>query len=185
MRILRRDQFRTMPWKNGGGETTEIAVFPDGAGMDDFAWRVSMARVAADGPFSVFPEIDRSLTLLEGEGMVLRIAGRDDQRLTVESPPYAFPGDAATEGLLEGGPILDLNVMTRRGVCRAEVQRRTDPRLIIDPSGATVLALVRGGTSSAGGETINDGDVLRLEPDDEPVAMVLAAGNVAFEIRIR
>jgi environmental stress-induced protein Ves len=47
-----------MPWKNGGGETTEIAVFPDGAGLSDFDWRVSMARVDGDGPFSSFPGIE-------------------------------------------------------------------------------------------------------------------------------
>ncbi len=51
MQILRASDHRVMPWKNGGGSTTEIAVFPIDSGLDAFDWRVSMATVAADGPF--------------------------------------------------------------------------------------------------------------------------------------
>jgi len=41
-----------MTWKNGGGVTREIICQPLGAGMDDFDWRVSIAHIASDGPFS-------------------------------------------------------------------------------------------------------------------------------------
>jgi uncharacterized protein len=51
MRVLTPSDYKRMPWKNGGGETTEIAVFPPGASLDAIAWRLSMASVAADGPF--------------------------------------------------------------------------------------------------------------------------------------
>jgi len=61
MKILRSADHKRMPWKNGGGETVEIAISPQGAGLADFDWRVSMATVASDGPFSVFPGIDRTL----------------------------------------------------------------------------------------------------------------------------
>ena len=61
MRILRAPDYRVMPWKNGGGTTTEVAVSPEGAGLDHFDWRISMARVEQDGPFSTFPGIDRTL----------------------------------------------------------------------------------------------------------------------------
>ena len=106
------------PWKNGGGETMELAVFPEGAGFDDFDWRVSMARVASDGPFSVFLGIDRTLTLLDGAGLALRIDHADETVLRPQSKPVSFSGDASTAARLLDGPILDLNVMTRRG--RAE-----------------------------------------------------------------
>ena len=75
MRILRAENYRRMRWKNGGGETAEIAVFPEGAGLDEFDWRISMARVEAGGPFSRFPGVDRTLSILEGEGMVLESRG--------------------------------------------------------------------------------------------------------------
>src|SRR5690606_386633 len=66
-------QFR--PWKNGGGETAEIAVSPAGAGFDDFDWRISTAIVAQSGPFSGFPGVDRVLTVIEGGAMELTVAG--------------------------------------------------------------------------------------------------------------
>ncbi|CAM5625233.1 Protein Ves [Mycolicibacterium aubagnense] len=123
MRILRASDYRTMPWKNGGGTTTEIVVSPAGAGLDDFDWRVSMARVEASGPFSIFAGIDRTLSVLEGGGMALSIAGREVVELTRTSEPLFFPADAATEATLPAGPITDLNVMTRRGRVRHTVRR--------------------------------------------------------------
>ena len=55
----------------GGGSTTEIAVAPPGAGFDDFDWRVSLATITQDGPFSAFPGIDRTLALVDGDGCLL------------------------------------------------------------------------------------------------------------------
>lgn len=115
MRILRAANYRRMAWKNGGGETTEIAVSPQGAGLEDFDWRVSMARVERSGPFSLFPGVDRTLSVLEGEGILLSIADRQPARLTGVSAPYSFPADVAANAELVAGPITDLNVMTRRG----------------------------------------------------------------------
>ncbi|HEY6632129.1 MAG TPA: HutD family protein [Rhizobiaceae bacterium] len=121
MRILRAGNYRRMRWKNGGGETAEIAVFPEGAGLDDFGWRVSMATVEASGPFSVFPEVDRTLCVLEGKGIILTVQGRIPMGLTSRSDPLTFPADVPTSAALIAGPITDLNVMTRRGLYRHEV----------------------------------------------------------------
>ena len=124
MQILRAENHRRMPWKNGGGETIEIAVFPPTAGLDDFDWRVSMARVETDGPFSAFTGIDRTLTILDGAGLVLFIEGRDPITLTDTSEPLAFPADLPTRAELVDGPVTDLNVMTRRGRLTHQVSRR-------------------------------------------------------------
>ncbi|MEQ1943105.1 HutD family protein [Mesorhizobium sp. VNQ89] len=123
MRILRAGQYTRMPWKNGGGETVEIAVHPAGASIEDFGWRVSMATVASDGPFSLFPGIDRTLSVLEGEGMVLTIGDSAPITLTAASAPLSFPADIPTSAQLVGGPITDLNVMTRRGHFKHRVER--------------------------------------------------------------
>lgn len=123
MHVLKSADHKRMPWKNGGGETVEVFVHPPGAGLSDFDWRVSMAHVAADGPFSCFEGIDRTLALLEGEGMRLAIEGRGEVLLTSASPPLSFPADAPTQAVLSGGPITDLNVMTRRGVLQHQVER--------------------------------------------------------------
>lgn len=122
MKLLRQADYKRMPWKNGGGETTEIAVSPPTAGLDDFDWRISMALVKGDGPFSIFPGIDRTLSILEGNGMRLTIDGaRFDLKLA--SAPLPFAGDVTTDAVLLDGAITDLNVMTRRGAYRHQVQR--------------------------------------------------------------
>ncbi|MER9976990.1 HutD family protein [Mesorhizobium sp. M0085] len=123
MHILRAAEYRSMPWKNGGGMTTEIAVSPPGAGLDDFDWRVSMALVEGGGPFSGFAGVDRTLALLEGEGMILGIAGRLPVEITKASAPLAFPADVPTQATLIAGPITDLNVMTRRARAIHTVER--------------------------------------------------------------
>ena len=51
-RLLKPADYVRMPWKNGGGQTTEIVVHPAGATLAEFDWRVSIADVDADGPFS-------------------------------------------------------------------------------------------------------------------------------------
>ena len=103
-----------MRWKNDGGETAEIAAAPRSDTLDGFDWRLSIARVTRDGPFSTFPAVDRTLTILDGAGLRLTI-GNAIHVLTRESSPLAFPADVATESLLLDGPVTDFNVMTRRG----------------------------------------------------------------------
>lgn len=113
--LLKPSDYRRMPWKNGLGETIEIAVFPPDAGIDDFDWRISMATVASDGPFSLFQSIDRTLSVLSGEGLTLHRADGTRQELVVDSSPYSFPADEQVHATLADGAITDLNVMTRRG----------------------------------------------------------------------
>jgi environmental stress-induced protein Ves len=114
VRLIRNQDLARIPWKNGGGTTVEVASFPKGSTLDTFGWRISMADVASDGPFSNFPEIDRTLILVEGAGIEIEVA-RESHRLDPASPRLAFPGDVPTQARLLAGPIRDLNVMTRRG----------------------------------------------------------------------
>lgn len=120
MRTLRQSDYKLVPWRNGTGETSEILVFPEDAAGDDIQWRISMAPVTTDGLFSTFPNIDRILTIIEGSGMELTIGGRSPVMLS--DAPFAFPGDAICTSRLTSGPILDLNVMTRRGEWQAVVR---------------------------------------------------------------
>ena len=101
------------PWKNGGGVTTQLLAYPADAGLDGFDWRLSVAQVSTDGPFSHFAGVDRTLVLLEGAGMELAVDGVSTI-LTARQRLAVFSGDAATQGRLLDGPIRDLNIMTRR-----------------------------------------------------------------------
>ncbi|HXF23000.1 MAG TPA: HutD family protein [Gemmatimonadaceae bacterium] len=114
MRILKSDEYRRMPWRNGRGETAEVAIGPAGATIDDFDWRVSMAHIDGDGPFSIFPQTDRTLAVLRGDGLCLSIAGSAPLELTRDSEPLSFSGDVTVAATLLGAPVTDLNVMTRR-----------------------------------------------------------------------
>jgi environmental stress-induced protein Ves len=168
MRILRAENYRRMPWKNGGGETTEIAAFPEGAGLDDFDWRVSMAQVERGGPFSSFPGVDRTLSILQGEGIVLDVEGRERATLRGDSAPYSFPGDAATGAELLGGPITDLNVMTRRMRCRHKVSAlEVDGPVELPVGSAAALLFCRSGSIFVGSD---GGQLGRLDAAilDEP-----------------
>lgn len=134
-RIIRAADCPEVPWKNGGGTTREIAVFPPGAAMGDFLWRLSMARVEQAGPFSSFECIERTLAVLEG---TLHLSGAIDAVLNPISAPFPFDGAASVEGVPLGGPVLDLNAMVRRGVYTYEMQRLTRGE-IVTPAGTTFL----------------------------------------------
>ena len=120
VRLLTPADYRTMPWKNGSGRTTEIAAYPSGAGLDTFLWRVSLADVGCDGPFSSFPGIERTIVLLEGAGMRLHGGGRAIE-LTTPFAPHTFSGDVAIDCKLIAGPVRDFNAMFRRGRARGSV----------------------------------------------------------------
>jgi len=130
-RVVRSHDLIRVPWKNGGGTTAEVASFPEGSGFETFGWRISMADVASDGPFSPFPGIDRTLIVVKGGGLELDVEGASII-LDEPSSKLSFSGDDATVGRLLAGPIRDLNVMTRRG----QFQHRT--RLV--RSGVALLA---------------------------------------------
>jgi len=134
LKILRAAAHRRMPWKNGGGETFEIAISPPGAALDKLEWRVSMAVVAQDGPFSIFPDIDRTLCVIDGRGMELDFGADGGIRtVTRDTAPFPFPADLRVEARLLGETITDLNVMTRRGRYRHRVDRLAiDGELTLD-----------------------------------------------------
>ncbi|MEW2549887.1 HutD family protein [Streptomyces sp. NPDC047002] len=148
--VLRERAYRRVPWKNGGGTTQEVAACPS-AGGDGFDWRVSVADVAAEGPFSAFPGVDRVITLVDGAAMVLTVDGAEHRLAPLA--PYAFPGEAATDCRLPGGAARDLNLMTRRGRAAGSV-RVTEVAGALDlecAAGAVLLLLpVTGGLSLAG-----------------------------------
>src|SRR5439155_977889 len=103
-----------MPWKNGGGETIEIARGPQGSTLDNFDWRISRARVHRSGPFSHFPDIDRTLAIIGDDGMWMKIGDAEQTFFSVDTPPVSFAGEAQVQSDVTA-PITDLNVMTRRG----------------------------------------------------------------------
>lgn len=170
------------PWKNGGGSTREVVCQPPGAGMAGFDWRVSIATIAQPGPFSVFAGIDRSIVLLDGDGVQLHAPGHFEHRLDVPGQPFAFAGDVAVDCTLFGGESTDFNVMTRRGVVRADVQVHTARATLAAATAGVLLAL-------DGDWSLNDGNTLLDVPAgqgvwwaDTPTAWACSAGHAAARL---
>jgi len=170
------------PWKNGAGLTREIAF--GGANAAAFDWRVSVAEVARDAPFSAFHGIDRCITLLDGPGMRLRSQdGAIDHALTVPLAPFRFPGDLALTATLVGGACSDFNVMTRRGHWRSEVSvHRVAAEL---PGSAAALLLCCAGEWAVGAESLVPGQgVLWREPVEALRVRPLVAHGALLFVRL-
>ncbi len=101
---------RVMPWANGRGSTKEIATHPSG---DAWVWRLSLADVDEDGPFSLLRDTDRSLVVAAGKGLRLVTEGSDPTVVRTFAS-VSFPGDLPTHAELLDGPVRDLNLMVRR-----------------------------------------------------------------------
>jgi environmental stress-induced protein Ves len=158
--LIQYASLRATPWKNGGGSTTEIAIAPAGATLEDFDWRVSLATIAQDGPFSVFPGIDRSLALVDGDGVLLDFG---DERfvLSPSEPLIEFAGEDAVHATVTGQHTTDFNVMTRRGQCRHRLE-------LVVVKGTEALKR-RGGTTLL---FLAEGESLTLSSARERIAMV-------------
>ena len=117
MRHLTQADYTRQPWKNGKGVTVELArAEKDGTVL----WRLSMATVAEDGPFSLFAGIERNLTVISGPGFRLMGPGIDIDCRPLA--PVAFPGDVAVSALgTAAGASDDFNVMTARHLPRPTV----------------------------------------------------------------
>jgi len=142
-RLLAPADYRKMPWKNGGGRTFEIAVGPPDADLNAFAWRVSVAEIERDGPFSSFPGVDRTLVLLSGHGM--RLSGTGDAvDLRAMFEPVTFAGEAALECALADGPTRDFNLMVRRSLASGEVIVVRDESEAVAPAAAYICYAASG-----------------------------------------
>jgi len=177
--LIRRNAHRVMPWKNGGGATAEIAIHPPGATVAaGFDWRLSIATVASDGPFSAFPRHDRVIMLLAGQGMSLTFD--DGERAVLDRPfqPLSFSGDRAASCRLIGGPCEDLNLMVARDAYARSAAVAAEGEWLRDlPRDATRILVVLRGAASCHGNTARP---LSLAPRD---ALVISPGETAPDLR--
>lgn len=152
-------------WKNGGGVTREIACFPPDAGLEGFGWRISIATISADGDFSAFPGVERTIVLLQEGGMQLQApaaAGRDGLDETLREPlqSLVFGGELPIACRLLAGASQAFNLMARRSAFGSSLQVfRRSGQLAGSTHG--MLLAVKGNW--------------RLRPVDEPARQALPA----------
>lgn len=185
MRIIRltANDYLRMPWKNAGGETLQMAIYPHDATLDSFGWRVSSAQVGVSGPFSAFPGVDRSLAVLDGGSLSLTIAEDDGrpaslQQIQPGEQPLVFRGETPIDcSITPGSRIRDLNVMTRR----EQFSHRMEKRVLLDSTpieGQMLLFYCQ--TGSAGFNL--EGDQTAFSVKAGEVLIVEAADHQRFEL---
>jgi len=111
-RLIRLDDAEPKPWRNGGGVRRDLLEGP-GEG-EECLWRVSVARIAADGPFSSYPDTVRWFAIIDGAGVRLVFPG-EVKRITWNSGPLRFDGGEAPSCKLIEGPATALNLMLHGG----------------------------------------------------------------------
>jgi len=173
--------YKRMPWKNGGGMTTELMNEP---GDDGYAWRISIAEVTQSGPFSDFSDYDRTIMLLDGSGFTLEFEQRPTQRLAHSFEPFRFDGAWRTHCTLIDGPVRDFNLMARKGTeAVLDVLRLVPGAGPAMPARTTLLHLFHGQITACGQE-LAPGDTLRIDAATEPLALNLHRPSIAALIRI-
>lgn len=170
-------------WKNGAGMTREIAVAPRGASMDDFDWRLSVAELERDAPFSAFAGVDRCIVVLDGAGMSLRDAQGEPVQHLKPLEPWSFPGEQALQAELPHGPCRDFNVMARRGHWHADL-RVLRANASIEAADATLLLAVSGRWRAAGAELRPMQGLLWHAPHASLAAEALEAGAALLHVRL-
>jgi len=149
VRIQRSSEHTPMPWANGRGTSYEIASDRNEAG--EWTWRLAMAPVNEDGPFSRIECVNRSLAVVEGAGMLLSVDRKKLQCLPLQV--VRFRGDAVTEAALTDGPIMDINLMVRRNEADGEMAMVSDAGLL---NGVSIVVAVGGSAQvNSGDSTIN------------------------------
>ena len=178
--VLRHRDRTPGPWANGGGVTYDVLRSP--ADVDAFDWRLSVAEVAADGPFSAYPGVDRTLVLLSG-AMSLMVDG--DAYDVPLLAPFEFGGEASVTSVLHGGPTMDFNVMTRRGRATADVRMLADSEVFLSPEPRAVTVIfVAQGTWRAEGvdEALSTWDCVVV---DKPIALAGLGALAVVVLRTR
>ena len=191
--LIRGADLVAAPWKNGGGVTREVAAFPQGAGLDAFVWRVSIADVAQAGPFSRFAGIDRTLVLLSGAGMLLdeKVETSTTNTLALTQPLdiARFAGEAQIDARLVDGATRDFNLMVRRGaavgeteVWRGATQRSLSADVVLLFCASGSVAVTLGGDVQP--RVLEADDTLRIDTPNALSCAVKGAGALlAISIR--
>ena len=164
--LTRRDYVR-QPWRNGAGSTTELAVEDPGP---RFLWRVSIAEVGTSGPFSDFTGYERSIMLLEGEGMELTFDQAPPRTIEYPLRPFVFDGGWKTHCRLLGGPVRDFNLMIDR--TRAKGTLSLIPASNLAVSHAWTLLYCVAGAAIVEERRMAEGDLIRVDDGEGSVLRI-------------
>lgn len=181
MRIIRFTDLQKTPWKNGGGITREIAIARVG---DALTWRLSIADVGIDGPFSKFEGLRRILTVIEGHGM--RLISQDAILHADYAVPVSFDGALEIQSCLKNGPLRDLNLIYNPSFCTGHAQMITAAsKHFIEAKSGRLIALhcISGSVTFGESELLHKADTVLIEDDE--IHFAIAENSAALVITIQ
>jgi environmental stress-induced protein Ves len=145
-------------------------------------WRLSIATVVKDGPFSPFPGFDRYIMLLEGDGMVLEGADGRHVALDRKHEPKPLSGDEQVFGRLTGGPVRDFNLMVNRSLARSRLSviRIGESQSIQSGDGFAAIHILEG-DALANSHVVASGETVILDPKEGLMLHSLGGPAVAAE----
>ena len=185
--VIPANEYRRVRWKNGTGWTREIVRVPD---REEWDWRLSIAEIEQDGPFSVFPGIDRELVLIRGNGLRLRFEDGEVRELQPPHERIRFAGERVVGGELLEGPTHDFNLMWRRDAIDAELLHRplVGPMLFFtEPGTSWAIHLLAGQAKFDRASGLPDlwaGDTALLIAGDERRRYALEGGGELLAIKL-
>ena len=188
--LVKPHQFAVVPWKNEGGTTNELLTHHDGD-TSDWVWRLSIAGVPTDGPFSDFDGYDRTLILLSGNGIALRHEPEGtDVELRTPFEHTSFRGESLTTARLLDGPIEDFNLISRRDRCSVNVNVSDQGDLDLGIKGDELLVYALDGDvhlSALGDYTaqVERGCLTRLERPTAGTWKIAGGTAIVVEITYR
>lgn len=182
-RVIPANEYRRERWRNGLGWTREIHAQRAAPGAD-WDWRLSIAEIERDAPFSAFPGVDRELVLLHGNGLRLRFDDGECQQLEPPHGRFRFAGERSLVGELVDGPTHDFNLMWRRDAVAAELFYRplVGPMVFFAEPGTTwALHLLAGSArfdDAAGPGGMQAGDTALLAAPERTRYLVDGGGEL-------
>lgn len=151
MKLRKYGSYKSTPWKNGGGVTSEIAIYPETANFadNDFLWRLSSAKITSTNNFSAFDGYDRILFVVKGEGLLLSENGSPHKNRLPSLIAYRFQGETPIECELLSDEVVDFGIIYKRGLFKVdtdvlELALSNEPQMLSIKDGVTLLFCAQG-----------------------------------------
>ncbi len=161
MEIIHAKDYSRIPWNNGAGFTADITI----SRADEPFWRLSLADMPTDAPFSLFPKLSRILTVVQGMGLELV-----SDNTTLDAPfetPVAFSGDMPVVGHLKNGPVQNYNLVFDKARFQASVVVKDAKGAAIENAGVIAILLLSG-QAILNGDTAQTGDTIIITQNETP-----------------
>ena len=188
---LSPENFRSKPWKNGGGVTLDIADASrpgaDPAGWEGMIWRLGRTAIVAPGPFSDLSGYERLQVVIVGSGLVLDGA---DGEIDLRQPfrPVRYDGGVPLVSRLDNGPVEVVNLIADRSLCVIDLVAPVVAEGMALSGGTHILYAPGGvvhGRCGATAFVVEPGHALRIDAEAEGTLTVEAGQALLATIRLR